>query len=57
MIDRAQAHATVRRYVESFRPPLACGHRWSRWFGLVLRWRTCAACRMVEGSLWTTRSR
>jgi hypothetical protein len=30
---------------------VTCAHKWSRWFGIVVRWRTCFECGMVEGSL------
>jgi len=37
--------------MQGYQPPITCGHRFTRWFGLILRWRVCEECRWVEGSL------
>ena|ERR1700682_4322679 len=50
-VNRYEAWQIAKRYVRSYQPPPTCGHAWSRWFGLVLRWRTCESCRLVEGRL------
>jgi hypothetical protein len=50
-MNRLEAWQVARRYIRGYNPPITCGHKFSRWFGLVLRWRYCSECRLVEGRL------
>ena len=50
-MNRYEAWVIARRYMKGFQPPITCGHAWSRWYGLILHWRYCSDCRMVEGTL------
>jgi|GEM_PF-5197616 len=50
-MNRYEAWRIAKRYVRSYQPPVTCGHRFTRWYGLIFRWRICEACRLVEGSL------
>jgi hypothetical protein len=50
-MSRYEAFKIAKRFINSYQPPVTCGHAWSRWFGLVLRWRYCSECRMYEGLL------
>jgi hypothetical protein len=50
-MTRYEAFKIARKFMQGYQPPVTCAHRFTRWFGLILRWRICEDCRWVEGSL------
>ncbi len=46
-----QARLIVRRFMAGYQPPITCAHRFTRWYGLLIQWRSCQDCRLVEGRI------
>jgi hypothetical protein len=50
-MTRSEARAITKSFMRGYQPPPTCGHVFTRWFGLIFRWRSCTACGWVEGSV------
>ncbi len=50
-MTKAEARRIVKRFMAGYQPPITCAHRFTRWYGLLIQWRSCEDCRLVEGRI------
>ncbi len=51
LVNRYEAYRIAKRFMQGYQPPIECAHKFSRWYGLILRWRRCSECPAVELTL------
>ena len=50
-MNRTEARKIVSVFMRRYQPPITCAHRFTRWYGLLIQWRSCEHCRLVEGRI------